>query len=68
MLHEKNECIADRAFSALILDYEFPADEYNPAYVSCRVLIEDVYQTRIHARSRAEAIDIFTSGAWKEAV
>ena len=60
MLREKNECIAARAFAALILDYEFPE------YVSCRVLIEDLYQTTIHAASRAEAIEIFTSGKWKE--
>ena len=66
MIREKNECIAARAFAALILDYEFPADEFSPAHVSCRVLIEDVYQTRIHARNRQEAIDIFTSGQWKE--
>lgn len=66
MLREKNECIAARAFAALILDYEFPADDYSPAYVSCRVLIEDLYQTTIHAASRAEAIDIFNSGKWKE--
>ena len=68
MLREKNECIAARAFAALILDYEWSGDEYMPAGVSCRVLIEDVYQTRIHARSRAEATDIFTSGQWKEAI
>lgn len=61
MLREKNECIAARAFAALILDYEF--DDY----VSCRVLIEDLYQTRIHAANRAEAIEIFNSGKWKEA-
>lgn len=66
MLRERNECIAARAFAALILDYEFPADDIGPAYVSCRVLIEDLYQTTIHAASRAEAIDIFTSGKWKE--
>ena len=60
MLREKNECIAARAFASLILDYEFPE------YVSCRVLIEDLYQTRIHAANRAEAIEIFTSGKWEE--
>ena len=53
MLREKNECIAARAFASLILDYEFPE------YVSCRVLIEDLYQTTIHAASRAEAIPMF---------
>lgn len=67
MLREKNECIAARAFAALILDYEWSGDEYLPAGVSCRVLIEDLYQTRIHARSRQEAIDIFNSGSWREA-
>lgn len=60
MLREKNECIATRAFAALILDYEFHD------YVSCRVLIEDLFKARIHAANRAEAIEIFTTGKWKE--
>lgn len=60
MLREKNECIAARAFAALILDYEFSD------YVSCRVLIEDLCVKRIHAASRAEAVEIFNSGKWKE--
>lgn len=66
MLRERNECIATRAFAALILDYEFPASDFGPACVSCRVLIEDVYQTTIHAASRAEAVEMFNTGKWKE--
>lgn len=67
MRREKNECIAVKGFAALILDYEWP--EYNdlPAGVSCRVLIEDVYQTRIHAETREQAIEKFLSGAWRDA-
>lgn len=66
MLRERNECIATRAFAAMILDYEFPASDLGPACVSCRVLIEDVYQTTIHAASRAEAVEMFNTGKWKE--
>lgn len=67
MLREKNECIAVKGFAALILDYEWPEDNGLPAGVSCRVLIEDVYQTRIHAETREQAIEKFMSGAWREA-
>lgn len=69
MKREKNECIAVKAFAALILDYEYPADkEWNlPALVSCRVLFEDVFQKRIHAETREDAINMFLSGAWKTA-
>ena len=63
MLREKNECIAARAFAALILDYEWKADEYMPAGVSCRVLIEDLCVDHIHAETREKAIEIFN--AWK---
>ena len=63
MLREKNECIAARAFAALILDYEFPADEFGPAYVSCRVLIEDLCVDHIHAETREKAIEAFRT--WK---
>lgn len=65
MLREKNECIASRAFAALILDYEFKAQpEYGlPACVSCRVLIEDLCVDRIHAETREQAIEIFRT--WK---
>lgn len=59
MQHPKNECIAARAFAALILDYEWSGDEYAPPLVSCRVLIEDICYDRIHAASRAEAIEKF---------
>lgn len=65
MLREKNECIATRAFAALILDYEFSAQpEWNiPASVSCRVLIEDLCVDRIHAETREKAIEAFRT--WK---
>lgn len=64
MLKPMNECIDCVAFGSLILDYEFNEADGLPAYVSCRVLIEDLYQTTIHAASRDEAIEIFRSGAW----
>ena len=63
MLREKNECIAVRAFAALILDYEWKGDEYMPAGVSCRVLIEDLCVDRIHAETREKAIEAFRT--WK---
>lgn len=56
-----NECISSKGFASLILDYEWPD------MVSCRVLIEDLYQTRFHAANRAEAIEIFRSGKWRDA-
>lgn len=69
MRREKNECIAVKAFAALILDYEWPAQpEWGlSASVSCRVLIEDLFQKRIIAETREQAIEIFLSGAWKTA-
>ena len=54
-----NECIASRAFASLILDYEYPADDILPAYVSCRILVEDLFQDKIIATSRDEAIEMF---------
>ena len=66
MLKEKNECIAARAFAALILDYEWSGDAILPPCVSCRILIEDLCVKRIHANSREHAIQLFNSGAWKE--
>lgn len=62
-----NECIAAKCFASLILDYEYKGDDYMPPCVSCRVLIEDLYQTRIHAETREKAIEMFLSGVWKEA-
>lgn len=59
MTRPLNECIAARAFGALILDYEWSGDEWTPPLVSCRVLIEDLCVDRIHASSRAEAIEKF---------
>lgn len=64
MKRELNECIAARAFGALILDYEWPGDEYTPPFVSCRVLIEDLCFDRIHASSREEAIQKFNE--WRK--
>lgn len=61
MLNPKNECIASRAFASLILDYEFPADDILPAYVSCRILVEDLYQDRIIAETREQAIEQFNN-------
>lgn len=59
-MRERNECIAAKCFGYLVLDYEFSD------YVSCRILIEDVFQCRIHAATREEAINIFMSGSWKD--
>lgn len=61
MMNPKNECIASRAFASLILDYEYPADDILPAYVSCRILVEDLYQDRITAETREEAIEKFNN-------
>ncbi len=61
MLNPKNECIASRAFASLILDYEWPASDYFPAQVSCRILVEDLYQDKIIAETRAEAIEKFNN-------
>ena len=65
MMNPKNECIDARAFASLILDYEFPGDEIFEPLVSCRVLIEDLYNGSIAAKSREEAIEIFRSGSWR---
>lgn len=61
MLRPKEECIATRAFASLILDYEYPADELLPAFVSCRVLIEDLYQDTITVETREQAIKQFNN-------
>lgn len=57
-----NECIDSRAFAALILDYEYPADDVLPAYVSGRVLIDGIYRAAITATSREELITKFRGG------
>jgi len=62
MLRAKEECIAVKAFASLILDYEYQADEILPAYVSCRVLIEDLLTGYITAETRQEAIEKFMTG------
>jgi len=61
MLNAKNECIAVRAFASLILDYEWQASDLLPAQVSCRVLIEDLFQGYITASNREEAIEKFNN-------
>lgn len=63
MIRPLNECIASRAFASLILDYEWPENKsFNlPAQVSCRILIEDLYQDTITAETRAEAIEKFNN-------
>ena len=69
MNREMNLCIDCKAFASLILDYEYKEDQQHnlPAYVSCRVLIEDLFARRFNAKNREEAIEIFRSGKWKEA-
>lgn len=64
MLREKNECIASRGFGSLILDYEWPGDEYFPPYASGRILIEDLCREHVAARSREELIDYFRN--WRD--
>ena len=61
MTRPLNECIASRAFASLILDYEWSATDILPAQVSCRILIEDLYQDTITAETRAEAIEKFNN-------
>ena len=64
-LREKKECIATKCFASLILDYEWQAEDGLPAGVSCRVLIEDVFQRRIITETREQAIEQFMTGAWR---
>ena len=61
MTRPLNECIASRAFASLILDYEEPADEILPAYCSCRILIEDLFQEKVITETREEAIEYFNN-------
>lgn len=60
----RNECIDCKCFASLILDYEFPENKELgwPAYVSCRVLVEDLKRGSIIAASRQEAIEKFRRG------
>lgn len=62
MLRPKEECISCKAFAALILDYEFDGSDGLPAYVSCRILVEDLKRGEIIAASRQEAIEKFRRG------
>ena len=59
MTRPLNECIAARAFGSLILDYEWPGDEWTPPYASGRILIEDLCREHVSGRSREELIDYF---------
>lgn len=61
-----NLCIDSKAFASLILDYEFPENEFSGPYVSCRVLIEDLLYGYVTASSRDEAITKFRNGEWKK--
>lgn len=61
MMNPKNECIASRAFASLILDYEYPADNVLPAYTSCRILIEDLFQEKVITETREQAIEYFNN-------
>ena len=65
MVKPKNECIDCRCFAALMLDYEWDGKDGFPAYVSCRVLVEDLKVGEIVADTREKAIEIFRNGAWK---
>lgn len=56
-----NECIACRAFASLILDSEYPAADNLPPFVSCRILIEDLYQETVITETRAQAIEYFNN-------
>lgn len=64
-LKERNICIATKCFAALILDYEWESEDGFPSCVSCRVLIEDVFQRRIITETREQAIEQFMTGAWR---
>ena len=66
MLKSKNECIDCKGFASLILDFEFPSDETLDSYVSCRVLIEDLFQARIIGHTREECIAQFRRGLWRK--
>ena len=62
MIRPKNECIDCKCFAALILDYEWEGDDVFPAYVTCRVLVDDLLRGRITAANRQEAIEKFRRG------
>jgi len=59
MTRELNECIDCKGFASLIMDFEWSD------LVVCRILVEDLYQTTIHAKDQQEAKEIFRSGSWK---
>lgn len=62
---EKNEIIARKVFATLVLDYDFPAFGDIPAYVSCRVLHDGYFVSRMHAGSVDEAIERFYRGDYE---
>lgn len=62
MLKPINKEIARKCFMSLVLDYDIPADDYGPKYVSCRVLNDGYYFGVVTAESIAEAIDKFEAG------
>lgn len=66
MIRPKKECIDCKCFASLILDYEIPASSFEKAYVSCRVLIEDLFAGYIVAESRTAAIEKFRRHEWIE--
>ena len=57
-----NKEIARKCFMSLVLDYDIPADEYGPAYISCRVLNDQNYFGCIVAGSIEEAVKKFMAG------
>lgn len=62
MLKPINKEIARKGFMSLVLDYDIPADDYGPEFVSCRVLNDGYYFGAVTAESIAEAIDKFEAG------
>lgn len=66
MIRPKEECIDCKAFAALVLDYEFNGSDGLPAYVSCRVLVEDLKAGEIVAETREQAIELFRNGGWRK--
>lgn len=67
MIKPMNRTIARKCFAELVLDYEWKGDAYLPPSVTCRVLIDGCFCTRIYATTIDAAIEYFNSGAWKEA-
>lgn len=64
MLKPMNECIDSRAFAALILDFEYPADDVLPSYASGRILIDGILRAHLVGTSRADLIAKFRNNEW----